>query len=264
VRRRGFTLLELLVIIGIISTMVAVSVLSVRQGQGAARLQGSARDLLATIRHARSVAMTSEEPSIITYSTESVDGEVCAKIEITSSKKLSGTGVSVAETLGGRTVELDPDSGLDGEEGGGSFSGITAGDIMFAPVSEDILRGVRLKVEFGGEEEAPTRGGMKRSNVSIFSNVEFLLGRYDDAKKSAAAEKKAAEASGEDGGGSASKPEVEELQEPVRAVWQVNGRCDPHRVWVYLDGTEREKGLVVDVDMFGAARVLTPDELEKL
>ena len=44
----------------------------------------------------------------------------------------------------------------------------------------------------------------------------------------------------------------------------MNGRCDPHRVWVYLDGTERERGLVVDVDMFGAARVLTPEELEKL
>ena len=60
----------------------------------------------------------------------------------------------------------------------------------------------------------------------------------------------------------ASEADVEPLQEPVQFVWQVNGRCDPHRIWVYLDGTERESGLVIDVDMFGAAKILTPDELE--
>ena len=60
----------------------------------------------------------------------------------------------------------------------------------------------------------------------------------------------------------AEEREVEPLQAPVQLVWQANGRCDPHRVWVYLDGTERESGLVIDVDMFGAVKLLTPDELE--
>lgn len=258
-RRVGFTLIELLVIIAIIGTMVAVSVLSVRQGQGAARLRGTARDVLAKIRFARSVAMTSEEPSIVTYSTESIDGEVCAKIETVSSKKLAFAGVTEAETLGGETVSLGGESDLDAGDDK-AFQGMTAGDVLFAPVSEEVLRGVRLKVELAGEEEEEaSRPGLKRSNVSIFSNVDYLLGLYESAKEKAEREKKEEK---EAEAAPAEEREVEPLQAPVQLVWQANGRCDPHRVWVYLDGTERESGLVIDVDMFGAVKLLTPDELE--
>ena len=260
-RRVGFTLIELLVIIAIMGTMVAVSVLSVRQGQGAARLRGTARDILAKIRFARSVAMTSEEPSIITYSTESIDGDVCAKIETVASKKLAFSGVAEAETLGGEKVSLVGESDLEAGDDK-SFQGMTAGDVLFAPVSEEVLRGVRLKVELAGEEEEESsRPGLKRSNVSIFSNVDYLLGLYESAKEKAEREKKEAqEKEGE--APPAEEREIEPLQEPVQLVWQANGRCDPHRVWVYLDGAERESGLVIDVDMFGAVKLLAPDELE--
>lgn len=262
-RRPGFTLIELLVVVAIIGTMVTIGVLSVRQGQGVARLRGTARDLLATVRRARSVAMTSEEPSIITYSTESVDGEACAKVEIVSSKKLGGQSASRAETLGGEVVSLEGDDSPYGDDGdSSSFQGMTAGDVLFRGISDDVLRGVRLKVEHAGEEDdEPLRAGRKRSNISIFSNVDYLLGRYEDAK--AEAERKKKDAAAADGEAApASEADVEPLQEPVQFVWQVNGRCDPHRIWVYLDGTERESGLVIDVDMFGAAKILTPDELE--
>ena len=52
----------------------------------------------------------------------------------------------------------------------------------------------------------------------------------------------------------------DEDQEPVSLVWEANGRCDPHRVWVYLDGKKPESGLCIKVDRFGAAKILSGEE----
>ena len=47
-----------------------------------------------------------------------------------------------------------------------------------------------------------------------------------------------------------------ELQEPVSVVWEVNGRVDPHQVWIYPSGTPPDKGLSIKIDRFGAAKVV--------
>lgn len=46
------------------------------------------------------------------------------------------------------------------------------------------------------------------------------------------------------------------MQEPVSIVWEVNGRTEPHQVWIYRDGSTPEKGLSIKVDRFGGAKVL--------
>ena len=99
--RRGFTLIELLVIIGIMGLMVAVGILSVGAGKGAARVKGATRDIFAAIRHARSTALVTQQPAIITYSTDEVDGEIVAKVEITSAK-LFNSGVDRSKVQIGR------------------------------------------------------------------------------------------------------------------------------------------------------------------
>ena len=50
-----------------------------------------------------------------------------------------------------------------------------------------------------------------------------------------------------------------EDQEPVSLVWEANGRCDPHRVLVYLDGKNPESGLCINIDRFGAAKVVSDE-----
>ena len=73
--RRAFTLIELLVIIAVIGIMTTTAVLSVVSGQRAVRVKGATRDVFAAIRHARSTALVTQQPAIITYSNETVDGE---------------------------------------------------------------------------------------------------------------------------------------------------------------------------------------------
>lgn len=251
--RRAFTLIELLVIVAIIGIMVATSVVNIGAGQRAARIRGATRDIFAVIRHARSTALVTQQPSVITYSTVTVDDEVCAKVEINAAKILNADTVQRASTLSGETVSLFGDEGPDGDSGG-----LTVEDVLFAPISTDVVRGIRIKVLKDGEQlEYADDEAKARPKISVFSNVDYLIGKLKDAKAKEA-EAKAKET--EESGLSASQPTPDSSdQEPVSVVWEVNGRTEPHKVWVFPDGSSPEKGLCISIDRFGAAKVLGGD-----
>lgn len=246
------------------ATMVSVAAISVRSGQDAARVKGAARDLMAAIRHARSMALVMMQPAVITYSTARIDDEICAQVSVEGAKLMSSSTSDMVETLSGEIVNRDgtpvedkrrtkaaeeEEPSVIGEKGGESME-----DILFAPVSAEVVKGVRIKVTMGDEllqgEEQDER---KANKISVFSNVDYLLGKYKEKKSE---EAKAAEASAAD----APPANSDEDQEPVSLVWEANGRCDPHRVWVYLDGKKPESGLCIKVDRFGAAKIVSGDE----
>lgn len=266
--RRAFTLIELLVIVAIMAVLVAASVMNVRSGQDAARLRGATRDIFAAIRHARSLALVSKQPSVVTYSTEKDGEDVCAKVVVDGAKIINRDAVKVAWTLSGERVALEPEE--DGGEGArlkshtvngeapvtdeGGAGGETLDEILFAPVAADVVRGVRLRVVKDESELAAARDSRRaKPRISVFSNVDYLIGRHNEAK---AAEKK--ESAGAADASDAAAPEAGD-QEPVKIVWEVNGRTEPHRIWVYLDGREPETGLSISVDRFGGMKVLGRD-----
>lgn len=266
--RRAFTLIEILVVVAIMAIMATAAVLGVRAGQDAARVKGATRDIMASIRHARSMALVMMQPAIITYSTTHVDDEVCAQIKVDGAKLMGKASSDTVQTLSGEIVMRDGTKVEDakkkktaaGEEtkelldesGGDSME-----DYLFAPLSNEVMRGVRIKVLIGDEQLPFEQEEKKTANkISVFSNVDYLLGKYKEKKSEE--EKSAAEKSDES---QSSVPAgSEEDQEPVSVVWEANGRCDPHRVWVYLDGSTPEKGLCIKIDHFGAAKILSNDE----
>ena len=261
--RRAFTLIEVLVVVAIMATMVSVAALSVRSGQDAARVKGAARDLMAAIRHARSMALVMMQPAVITYSTARIDDEICAQVSVDGAKMISSSTSDTVETLSGeivnrdgtpvedkrRTKAAEEEPSVIGEKGGESME-----DILFAPISAEVVKGVRIKVTMGDELlQSEVEDEKKANKISVFSNVDYLLGKYKEKKSD---EAKAAEASAAD----APPANSDEDQEPVSLVWEANGRCDPHRVWVYLDGKKPESGLCIKVDRFGAAKIVSGDE----
>jgi type II secretory pathway pseudopilin PulG len=255
--RRAFTLIELLSIVAIIGIMVTASIVNVRAGQGAARIRAATRDILATIRHARSVALVTQQPSVITYSIDRVDDEVCAKVEIDTARIFGSDTVKSATTLDGATVTLVDDGEGGGDGASGEGGGQTVEDVLFAPISSDVVRGVRLKVLKEGEDldYSPDEAKAK-PKISVFSNVDYLIGKLRDSRMKEAAAKAAEEDE------PVAAPAASDLddQEPVSVVWEVNGRTEPHRVWVYPDGSSPEKGLCIKIDRFGAAKVLGSGE----
>ena len=293
--RRGFTLIELLVICAILATMVTIGVGSIRSGQGAARVKGATRDIYAAIRHARSVALVTGQPAIITYSTAEEDGEVMAKVEVTSAKLFSSEEGKPYETLSGMPIEgeeglsagasdagrelvhirgskaksfakgadakdaktTDPEHPEDAAGSGGE----TIEEILFKPMDAEVVKGMRLKVL--KEEDDPHASGNvgRKPRISVFSNVDYLIGRFKDAKAEAK-KKEDAEKAKDPSASSETADAKSEEQEPVSVVWETNGRVDPHQVWVYADGQKPEDGLLIRIDRFGAAKVLPGDGRE--
>lgn len=261
-RRSAFTLIELLVIVAIVSIMVTTAVLGIVAGQKAVRVKGATRDVFAAIRQARSVALVTQQPVIIKYSTDSDNGEPIARVEIISTKlmdtqsdrsnvqTITGGPLPGSSRGRGRVEDVDPGTAT------GSDGGTSVEDVLFAPVNEEVVRGMRLKVLRGDESLEPAAAAPKK--ISIFSNVDYLLGKYDEAK---AAEKEAEKKAEESSDSSASTGD-EGTTEEVKIVWESNGRVEPHKVWIYPDGANPQDGLMVKVDAFGGAKVMSGDERE--
>ena len=258
---RAFTLVELLVIVAIICAMAGVGVVSVRGGQAAARVKGATRDVFAAIRHARSQALVSQKPVVVTYSTGESDGEPVAKVEMTSAKLFSaGVDRASVRTLTGEPLPSRSRawSSVDAMDGSDADDGTLVGDVLFAPIKEEVVRGMRLKVVVGDDS---SEGDGRRPRLSVFSNVDYLLGKYRESRPSDAATSGAADGEkGKKKDGDA--PSSGERQEPVSVVWETNGRVEPHRVWVYADGQRPEDGLSIRIDRFGAAKVISGDGQE--
>jgi len=92
-----------------------------------------------------------------------------------------------------------------------------------------------------------------RSRISVFSNVDYLLNRYKETKVEEA--KKAEE--------STMSGSVNDMDETVSVVWETNGAVEPHKIWIYPDGKKPEDGLMLNIDSFGAVKVLSGDEREE-
>ena len=267
-RNNGFTLIELLIIVAIIGTMVTVSVINIRVGQSAARIKGATRDLVASIRHARSTALVMMQPTVVTYSTVRRDDVACARIELNGATIRPGDRGNV-QTLSGRPLEVQdekPFQGLTklGEDEGTQLSegqGQTVEDVLFSPISEEVVQGVCIKVTVGDEglEYELAEPKKKGNRVSAYSNVDYLLGKFkekqDEEQERAAAEEP------EESAATAAAPSAD--QEPVSLIWEANGRCEPHRVWVFADGSAPDSGLSIKVDRFGAIKVLSGDGEEE-
>lgn len=274
--RTGFTLIELLVVIGIMALMVTVGLVSVRSGQGAARVRGATRDVYAAIRHARSTALVTGKPAVITYSTVEEDGEPIAKIEVSSVKLFESTedATEVQTLTGGPFLDRKEgrisaapaaDAASEGAEGAtAEGQGETVEEILFAPVNTDIVRGMRIKAVVGDALET-SETERRPSKISVFSNVDYLLGRFKQAKEDA--KKKEAEAKAKDSGGTVASSSASSASDgseaEVSVVWETNGRVDPHQVWVYPDGKKPEDGLLIRIDRFGAAKVVAGDGREE-
>ena len=277
--RRAFTLIELLVICAILATMVSIGVGSILSGQGMARVKGATRDVYAAIRHARSVALVTGQRVLVNYSNEKVDDEVCVKIEVVAAKIMNANADRPEPqpyyVMDYKELEKKAKTGEKYElvhirkpgEGGGekpetSEVGETIEEILFSPMDSSVIKGMRILVKKGDEALTDETDVQTRSRISVFSNVDYLQNRYKEAK-----EESKSKAEGEEGKtkdeGSVGAGSVNDMDGEVSVVWETNGAVEPHRIWIYPDGKKPEDGLQLNVDSFGAVKVLDGDGREE-
>ena len=276
--RHAFTLIELLVICAILATMVSIGVGSILSGQGTARVKGATRDVYAAIRHARSVALVTGQRVLVNYSNERIDDETCVKIEVVAAKIMNADAnrpqptpywvedykdlpqKTTAQTGGKHELVhiRKPGEGAT-EKDESSGGGETLEEILFSPMDASVIKGMRILVKKGDEALTDETDVQARSRISVFSNVDYLQSRYKEAKSEAAKEKGEGVGEGEEKIASGS---VNDMDEEVSVVWETNGAVEPHRIWIYPDGKKPEDGLQLNVDSFGAVKVLDGDGRE--
>ncbi len=230
--RRGFTLVELLVVVAVVAAMLGAAVLSVATGTQSARLRNAVRGVKQFGRHARAMALLRQAPYMMTVS-EIWNGNdfVKTRIVVKGTSASSGAGVRAAGPM--MDVTGNCVGGEDGDAG--------AAESPLANLGEEPkeYEGVRIRVEMLADDGRSKQ--REKSGVSVFSNVDFLRGQMSEAKTG--------DAKTDDAGGSDVSEDA--AHEPVSVIYETNGRCRPHLVTVYADGQDEDSGRKIRFDRFG-------------
>ena len=237
--RRAFTLIELMAIVAVMAAMVTVGVVSVTSSRSATRVFAAGRDVMAMVRRARSLALVTQQPVVVTYSNGTVEEEPCASVVIQAKKLFSASKRQERVfNLAGEVV-VEPDTQ---DSGGG---GETLEDVLSPEsIPEDVVKGLKVKVLDESDELQLPENETRRSKISIFStadNVSRTLSSESSADASGDAHA-ADQADGLDDG-------------PFKVAFAANGTVNPpHRIWIYRAESSPEKGICIHVDRFGEPR----------
>ena len=247
--RRGFTLVELLVVVLIIGLMLATAALSVGAGTASAQMKNAVRSVWHLSGYARTMALLRQHPVVITY-TEVWEGNdfVKSQIEVKAGSEQTSPETEMS-TKAARSI-YDPEAeipALDQEEEEGESDSDAVSDETDEAGQE--FANIHVKVELG--EEGLSRYGKKKT-VSVFSNVDFLLGRNKQDKQEA--DGKSATGGTRSRASDDDEESRQEKREPVSIVFETNGRCTPHRILVWKDGQDERSATVLEVDRFGTIK----------
>ena len=261
-RRAGFTLIEILIVTGIICVMLAVAVTSIASGRNAARVRAAARGVSQMSHYASALAILRQHPAVISFSGNTI------------TVQLSGEGVDTSEVgqpalpiyqevngveVAPQMVEVVPD---EAEPDAGGGKGEPKKGVLYTEdpldleelAKEDATRsfeGVVFRVELVDEEgrsldvqtatqlrsEADALVAKRKPAGAAWSNTsgEIDLGASDDAQKN--------EVRPEDQG---------------RVIYETNGNCAPYRVKIFAateDGEEGEELMTVHVSRSGKVTI---------
>lgn len=270
-RRAGFTLIEVLIVVGIIVIMLATSVMSVASGRGAVQAKEATRGVIQLSRYASSLALLRQRPVVMTYHHD-------GRIEVRISGEATGTG-----NVGSPSDPIYRE--VDGE------TTLTAAEYVAADEEENSVPLGGRKKRQGSETKAMSGVGASssRNEKDGFFYTRRVLdpevlakedteGKYDGVTFSV-------EVLGEDGepldpGQAAArslrqperKPKTvdgepvegeleEEVEPPVSVTYETNGNVNPYRVTVRLEGeSESSEGFTISISRSGKATVGDPEE----
>lgn len=263
-RRAGFTLFEILIVVGIICTMLAVAVTSLASGRDAARVRAAARGVAQMSHYASALALLRQHSAVISFSGNAI------------SVQLSGEGVDTSEVgspalpiyqevngveVAPQMVEVESDEAEPvGKEKAGQPRGVlyTEDPLDLEELAkEDATRtfeGVVFRVELvdeqGRELDAQTASQLRSEASALvakrkpagaaWSNTsgEIDLGASDDVKK----------------------PEVRP-EDQGRVIYETNGNCAPYRVKIFAATEDGEAGAeLMTVHVSRSGKVTIGDE----
>ena len=268
-RRAGFTLIEIMIVVGIIAIMLASAVMSVASGRGAVQVKEATRGVIQLSRYAAALALLRQRPVVVTFHH---NGKIEVRIsgEATGSDATGSPSDPIYREVDGKTtltaaeysaeneevVDELPEkkrgsNAAAGEEGGASSSAtdekkgyfysrrVLDPEVLAKEDTEGQYEGVTFTVEVLGEDGEP----LDRDLAAARS-----LRQPKRERKNA--------------DGETMEEELEEETEPpVSVTYETNGNVNPHRIIVRLaDESEAEEGFAINISRSGKATVGDDEE----
>ena len=266
-RRAGFTLIEILIVVGIICVMLAVAVASVTSGRDAARARAAARGVAQMSHYANALAILRQRPAVISFSgntiTVQLSGEGVDASEIGQAAAPIYREVNGMEAVSAIAEEtVDEDGASVGSGGDGASKSAKKSGYLYTEnildldelAKEDATRsfeGVLFRVELVDED------GKALDTVTatqLRSEADGLLLRRQTAT---ADQPNTSDEIDHDAKDDEDKPEVRPENEG-RVVYETNGNCAPYRVTLFAatdDDEEGEELMTVNVSRSGKVTI---------
>ena len=267
-KRAGFTLIEILIVVGIIAIMLASAVMSVASGRGAVQVKEATRGVVQLSRYASALALLRQRPVVVTFHKE---GKVEVRIsgESTGSGEIGKPSDPIYQEVNGEVTQTAAEIAAEAEEEGtdDASASSTKGDpkdekkgffyTRQALNPEELAKedaegeydGVEITVEVLGEDGEPLPPELaaalslkqperKKLEVDVFNSLD--IGKEDEKDED-------------------SEPEEDDL--PVSVTYETNGNVNPHRIIIRLkDASATDEGFAINISRSGKATVGEDDE----
>jgi prepilin-type N-terminal cleavage/methylation domain-containing protein len=279
-RRAGFTLIEILIVVGIIVIMLATAVMSVASGRGSVQVKEATRGVIQLSRYASALALLRQRPVVVTFHHN-------GKIEVRISGEATGSG-EVGKPSDPIYREVEGKQTLTAEE----YAADSSDDEADLPDSPKGKGASQTRGESEGEGEGKggkgspddERNGLffsrrvldpevlaKEDAEGEFKGVTFsveVLGEDGEPLERGLAEARSLrqpkrERKSEDGELAEDEEQDETAEPPVSVTYETNGNVNPHRVIVRLEGeSEMSEGFAINVSRSGKVTVGEDEEEE--
>ena len=273
-RRAGFTLIEILIVVGIIVIMLASAVVSVASGRGAVQAKEATRGVIQLSRYASALALLRQRPVVVTFHH---DGRIDVRISgaATGQDGIGSPSDPIYREVDGETTLTAVEYSAEDEYGesaatsrkkkrASTSSVKSSADGSSSSAAADEKNGFFytrrvLDPEVLAKEDAEGRyEGVTFSVVVLGEDGEPLEPEIAASRSLRQPERKPRTSDGEmsDDGAIA-----DETEPPVSVTYETNGNVNPHRVTVRLAGeSDTSEGFTISISRSGKALVEDAEE----
>lgn len=273
-RRAGFTLIEILIVVGIIVIMLASAVVSVASGRGAVQAKEATRGVIQLSRYASALALLRQRPVVVTFHH---DGRIDVRISgaATGQEGIGSPSDPIYREVDGETTLTAAEYSAEDEYGesaatsrkkkrASKSSVKSSADGSSSSAAADEKNGFFytrrvLDPEVLAKEDAEGKyEGVTFSVVVLGEDGEPLEPEIAASRSLRQPERKTRTPDGEmsDDGAVA-----DETEPPVSVTYETNGNVNPHRVTVRLAGeSDTSEGFTISISRSGKASVEDAEE----